>query len=218
MLIVIFSCCKKEKDTITYHNIKGMVYNNCTDSGLVNVAVNLNTYKDNSLTKTLAGTSVAGGNFEFPNVEIHSDSKYSYSIYIPSKSGINATTAEYCGFNGATMYFSKDEADLFLSPRVTPKFLLLNVSHIYSSPITNLNDSIIVLFSQRVFHKNLPTLPYVFGGETYGNVGNSKYSSGNYPMGKYNINIDKWKGGVHTTILDSIYLGWTETKTYTVNW
>ena len=31
--------CKKDKDTVTLHNINGMVFNNCIDGGLANVTV-----------------------------------------------------------------------------------------------------------------------------------------------------------------------------------
>jgi hypothetical protein len=55
------------------------------------------------------------------------------------------------------------------------------------------------------------------GGGGYG-LGSYTNNSGNYPMGKYIIDMDIWKSGVHTTKKDSVYLGWGANTTYTINW
>ncbi len=75
--LFIFACCKKDKDQIILHDIKGMVYNNCTDSGLANVTVYLKDGKG----LNLSTVSDAVGNFIFRGVDIHSSSQYNYNIY-----------------------------------------------------------------------------------------------------------------------------------------
>ncbi|MCC7534140.1 MAG: hypothetical protein IT246_09385 [Bacteroidia bacterium] len=212
--LFIFACCKKDKDQIILHDIKGMVYNNCTDSGLANVTVYLKDGKG----LNLSTVSDAVGNFIFKGVDIHSSSQYNYNIYIPSKSGTNATTFEYCGFVGTTLSFNYDEADMFFKPRVMPRYLSLNL-FCNKSPITDSNDSIMFFFTNSTLHKNMPDYPYRFGGGGF--YGTNSYNIGNignYPMGKYIIDIDKWVSGVHTYTKDSIYLEWGANKTYTINW
>lgn len=212
-------CRKKEKDEITQHDIKGMVYNNCTDSGLANVTV----YLKDGQGLDLSTVSDASGNFIFPGVKIHSHSKYTYNIYIPSKSGDNATTFEYCGFIGTSLFFNYNESDLFFKPRVTPRYLKFDI-YCVKSPTTSITDSILFYCSNLTFKKNVPDYPYRWGGGGYGaasiqHPAISYYNiSGNYPMGKYIIDIDKWISGVHTITKDSIYLDWGANKTYTLNW
>lgn len=208
--VSIFSC-KKEKDTITQHDIKGMVFNNCTDSGLANITV----FLQDGQGLNLSTVSGANGSFNFNNVQIHSNTKYDYVIYIPSKSGTNATTFEYCGFDGTTMYFNHDEADIFFMPRVTPRYLYFCMDFPNSTIIPN-GDSIRLYYYQKKIHKNVPDLPFdgIIGKYGIYDIG----CGANYPMGQWNMVIDKWKSNVHTTVYDSIYLGWGSNITYTVNW
>ena len=212
MLFFVLSCRKKEKDTITRHDLKGMVYNNCTDSGLagVNVSLNINDGKNTSSYGTVSGVN---GEFSFANIEIHSNSKYSYAINIPGNSGTGGGAVR---LDGTTMYFNYNEADTYFKPRVTPGFLLFYVYYI-TTP-TTLNDSVIVSFVQKTFHKNVSDLPYKLGGGGHGNIAVQSDNHSNYPMGKYDLTINKWKSGIYTTSIDSIYLPWGSTKTYTINW
>ncbi len=211
--LFIFACCKKDKDQIILHDIKGMVYNNCTDSGLANVTVYLKDGKG----LNLSTVSDAVGNFIFRGVDIHSSSQYNYNIYIPSKSGIGASTFEYCGFVGTTLSFNYDEADMFFKPRVTPKFLQLSV--IYQGSC-NVNDTINPLFTQEIYHKNVSSSPFQFYMGTNGSLPNATLYNYNYPMGKYKIKITRFNSvtSEYTTSYDSIYLEWGANKTYTINW
>lgn len=205
--------CKKQKDSISQHDIKGMVFNNCTDSGLANVTV----FLQDGQGLNLSTVSGANGDFSFNNIQIHSNTKYEYVIYIPSKSGTNATTFEYCGFDGTRMYFNHDEADFFLKPRVTPRFLFFGF--IYGNSSTgNPNDSINIISYQPIFHKNVPDYPYSLNAKFLGTSPPPVGIIAGYPMGKYIIDIDKWVNSVHTTKKDSVYLGWGANTTYTINW
>lgn len=214
LALFLFACGKKEKDIVTHHDLKGMVFNQCTDLGLagVNVSLNINDSKNISSYGTISDLN---GEFAFPNTLIHSSSKYSYAISIPSKSGIGGTEV---GFNGTTMYFNSNEADTYFKPKVTPKFLnwcfQITPTVFISAP-----DSIIVTFQQNIFHKNVPELPYK-SKQTQTDLQNGflNCTFGNYPMGLWNIIINKWKSGIYTTSIDSIYLPWGSTKTYTINW
>jgi hypothetical protein len=159
LIVVMYVSCKKEKDTITQHDIKGMVFNNCTDSGLANVTV----YLQDGQGLNLSTVSGINGNFSFNNVQIHSSSKYNYALLILSKSGINAQTFEYCGFGGTVLGFNYNEVDMFFKPRVRPSYLLFPV-YCNKNPITNKNDSIVFYCTNYTFHKNAPDYPYYWGG------------------------------------------------------
>ncbi|MFN8231118.1 MAG: hypothetical protein U0V03_09390 [Bacteroidia bacterium] len=158
--LLLFTSCKR--DTVTTHDIKGMVFNNCTDSGLANVTV----YLQDNKGLNLSTLSDVNGNFVFSGVKIHSSDKYSYGLNIPSKSGIGATTFEYAGFNGESVNFSPNEADEFFKLKVTPKYLNFQV-FCNKSIITNANDSILFYCSNYVFHKNVPSANYRWGGLWY---------------------------------------------------
>lgn len=217
--LFLFTNCKKDAgDTITSQAINGMVYNQCTDSGLAGVTVYLKISKDNSELKSYQTVSGVNGNFSFGSVDIHNNSAYSYAINIPSKSGDGATTPEYCGFIGTTVTFTKDEVKTFFQPRVIPSFL--NWCFVVS-PVTNIGypDSLYISFQQKVYHKNAPAFPYS-SKRTQSDLQNGfvNCTFGNYPMGLWNIRINKWKSGIYTVINDSIYIGWAATKTYTINW
>lgn len=212
LLVFAFFACKRDKDIVTKQDLKGNVFNNCTDSGLANVTV----YLRNGSKILRTTVSEVSGNFNFNNVEIHSSSKYNYNIYIESKSGTNATKFEDCGFTGTTIFFKYNEADAFFKPRVTPHFLLFAI-YCNKTPITNMNDSIIYYCTNYTFHENVIDDPYKWGGAGYGlGVYNNNISG--YPMGKYIIDVNCWKSGIKTTKKDSIYLGWGANTSYTLNW
>lgn len=216
-LLAACTSCKKNKDEISKHTINGMVFNNCTDSGLAGVTVYLKTYKNNSEIGSSQTTSGINGSFTFSDVDIHSDTKYTYAIYIPSKSGTAATTPEYCRFDGTTMSFTNDEVSSFFQPKVTPGFLFFTLQFKQSMITTN-SDSIVVNYFQKYFHSNVANLPYNLYAKCYGGTLTQNGTVANYPMGMWNLKIDKWKNSIHTITYDSIYIGWASTKTYTVSW
>jgi hypothetical protein len=159
LIVVMYVSCKKEKDTITQHDIKGMVFNNCTDSGLANVTV----YLQDGQGLNLSTVSGVNGNFSFNNVQIHSSTKYNYALYILSKSGINAQTFEYCGFGGTVLGFNYNEVDVFFKPRVIPACLFYRIE---CNPIviTSRTDSIRYHLYQYTLHKNDIDAGYTWGG------------------------------------------------------
>jgi hypothetical protein len=217
LLFALFSCSKCEKrDIIARKPVKGMVFNNCTDSGLANIKVYLQTFKGNSLVNSQEAVTGQEGNFAF-DADIHSSDKYSYAIHIPSKSGGVSGGFTEAGINGTTMYFSNGESDIFMRPKVTPKFLVINLFQIKNNLSVH-TDSIRTMFYQLKYHANSNDMPYSFGIGSYGNEPLLAGNVGNYPMGLYFILTDKWINGSHSEDKDSIYLNWGAQKTYTVFW
>ena len=106
---------------------------------------------------------------------------------------------------------------MFFKARVIPTFIY-NTIYCNPVPLTNIHDSVIFHAYQYTFHKNRPTDVYYWGGGGYGDRIYGGNGTGGYPMGKYNIEMDIWKSGMHTTLKDSIYLGWGDTITATINW
>ena len=217
-ILFLFGSCKKDDDTVTKQTINGEVYNLCTDSALANVQVFLNISNNNTLIQSLSTTSGTNGTFSFPNVDIHSNSSYSYNLYIPSTSGYAGLDI---GFNGDNIEIDKSNLGkkyiLHVAPCFKDLYFQINPSVVITYP-----DSINIFFEQNIIHKNQPSSPYCFNVETSGIQGGypyySKFCLGNYWMGNWNITINKWKSGVHTTLQDSVYVGWGATNTYIVNW
>ena len=84
-------------------------------------------------------------------------------------------------------------------------------------------DTFTVHIQQNIIHKNQPervyeaTLyPRYFYIGAYGVYSYNK--AGSYPMGKWNITVDKTRLGVHTITNDSIYLNMGASAIYTIPW
>jgi len=231
-LVFILATCKKDKeqDVVTRQELKGMVYNNCTDSGLAGVKVYLRTYKDNKGIASMETVSDANGDFSFTDAELHSSSKYSYAIYIPSISGIGANNPELSVFNGTTIYFTGKEvnANTFLRPKVTPGFFnfCYTINHVdtIKSP-----DSISIYFEQKTLRKNVPNSTYGYPensingkGKMVSNippiVSTAGSCMGSRWMGKWHVTVEKIKSGIYSFTQDSIYISWKGSNSYTINW
>jgi len=210
-----------QKDSLIYKDVKGMVFNLCTDSGIAGVKVYLEIYQAKKLVKKYSGVSGEGGTFLFKDAELHLNKEFTYNIYIPSKSGIMAKDAETCGIQGGSYGFTLDEVNNSMNPRVIPSFISLSVyfmgKHLDSS------DSIITRFTQNTYHKNVPDYPYKFalgkeGSPFADDFPNTRTGLGNYPMGLYHIVVDKWVSGVHTQWKDSLFTNYGDTAAYVVHW
>ncbi len=84
-------------------------------------------------------------------------------------------------------------------------------------------DTFAVHIQQNIIHKNQPervyeaTIPSI--GFYIGALGVYSYNNaGSYPMGKWNISVDKTRLGVHTITNDSIYLNMGASAIYTIPW
>lgn len=214
----IAACRDGKKDVITKHTIRGTVFNNCTDSGLAGVKVFLQTFKkDKALVQQRETVSGEGGKFEFRDAEIHSSDEYSYALHMESKSGTSAKTPEHAGFDGTTMYFNSNEVNIDFILKVTPRFLFFTLVFDKQSGVS-INDSIRLNYRQEIFHKNVANLPYSLFAKCNGTTLTQKGTISGFPMGTWAIEFDKWVGGAHQTVYDSVYIGWADTKLYTVTW
>ena len=209
--------CKREKNTVSIQDIKGTVMNNCNDSGLANVIVYLNV--DNSKTSHLYQVlSDKDGHFIFKNVSVYNNTKYTYSVYVPSKSGglsSNPALTEV-GITGEIIDFTYQEAATDFILHVTPKYQYFTI-YCNKVPVSSIADSVSFRCYNFNFHKNVTDLPYSWGGGGYGN-GSYTNNSGIYPMGKYHIYIETWVNSVHSYRQDSIYLNQGAQVSYTLNW
>ena len=206
-----------QKDSLIYKDVKGMVFNLCTDSGIAGVKVYLEIYQAKKLVKKYSGVSGEGGTFLFKDAELHLNKEFTYNIYIPSKSGIMAKDAETCGIQGGSYGFTLDEVNNSMNPRVIPSFI--SVTMYFIGEHINPSDSVIARFTQNVYHKNVPDYPYKFGDGVHGLPNYyPRRSIGNYPMGLYHIVVDKWVSGVHTQWKDSLFTNYGDTAAYVVHW
>jgi hypothetical protein len=223
ILIFICSCTKKEYpnpepiDSIVIRNIRGMVFNNCTDSGLADIPLFLNVYSDNDLVKKYSAISGDSGKFFFDHVEMHTSPLYSYDIFIPSKSGFVVPRRSETGFDGTRMTFSTAESYLFLRPQVTPRIYYLNF-HFEREKESNI-DSLHFTASQEIFHNNVPDLPHILKARIFKNSNNGSGNwGGGYPSGKYKIEITKWKGKDFIIEKDEMYIKFQDSLTHVIEW
>ena len=209
--LLLTFCVRKSMDNkhpVSKETIRGMVINNCTDSGLAGAEVLLKISDKDGLvfqTKTLSDNN---GEFAFPDIEIDHSNDYTNSVQIP-----NSTQPE---LNGTTMYFEAEQSAVYMNARVSPKFAFLNT--MCQNNFIDPNDSIKIKYHQKVFARNVPGMPNTFFSGEHGSVETSIKGMNSFPMGLYNITIYKWRGGSYSVTFDSIYMGWGDTKTYTVNW
>lgn len=212
LFIMVLLGCEKDDDITENVTIKGNVFNLCTNKGLGNITIYFitETSKSSSSIQTISDTS---GNFAFINVSINNSTKYTYYLYIESKSGIGGGSE--IGFDGVKGEIDKNKLNELKIMGVVPRFKNLCFQ---INPAVHISypDTVIVSFEQKIFHANVPQAPYKSKRTTTElQDGFATCSFGNYPMGLWHITIDKTKGGVQTITNDSIYIDWGETKTYT---
>jgi hypothetical protein len=214
--ILLFTSCRK--DVIKNGTIDGTVFNLCTDKGIEGVKVYFTVIHNKRLgsdkvttLETLSGTN---GIFTFSNIDLYTNDRYVYELATESASGIGSNET---GFDGAEIVLENDKLHNHHILNVVPRFTRMCVQ--INPPVhITYPDTISVSIEQRIFHKNVPDLPYGSTITTVALQEGSAPCSGNYPMGWWNITIDKTKGGVQTITQDSVYIDWKETKTYTINW
>ena len=215
--------CKKDgaNDTITNQTIHGQVYNLCTDSGLANVTVFLNINNSNGGRSTLQTVSGANGMFSFANVQIHSNSDYSYNLEVQDNS---IGGGNILAIDGTEVGINKGNLNQSYGLNVIPH---CKVWHIYLPAGTNItsNDTFALTLQQNIYHKNVigtgtnwqlidhfppapqPPYPANYIDITY-----------NYWMGWWHTTLDKTKNGLHIIKTDSFYVGWGATVTDTIPW
>ncbi|MBK6986367.1 MAG: hypothetical protein IPH32_17260 [Bacteroidetes bacterium] len=212
----IFFCCKKDKnDKVITTSFSGSVYNLCNDSLLPNILVNLICESPNGNTK-YSSTSDNNGNFIFNSIPVNQNDKYKYSIYIKGKSGIGDVA-----FTGDDILIDKNNILQNYKLEVIPAFDTLTF-RISPSVYISSPDTFFIIGEQKTLMKNSSVFSSTIEvSSKYLQAGYPHYSSvtiGDFPMGKWNFTINKYKNGVYSVIKDSIYIGYEKGNTFFVPW
>jgi hypothetical protein len=207
----LFFNCKK-KDKISSGTVNGIVMNRCTDQGDAGHTVRLIIIDEHDEVKDYSTVSGSGGQFNFNDVEIHSDSKYSYKLLIESS---RITTPNSVGFQGASADFTKDEMNQTFQLNIVPNLKQFCTLRSFTNTIVA-PDSFNISYEQRIFNKNFP------GQEVRGSITSRSQPyhciSPQGPMGWYIFHHKKWKGGVYSEFTDSIFHEYRSEKQYVINW
>ncbi len=222
--LLIFNACKKDEiDTV---NITGNVKNNCTDSGWANVTVHLFTnylhsslFKHKSSTDEISTVTNSRGDFVFSNFSINQNSDYSYTLSIDDLDhSIGGIPPQDFGHTGISREIDKSNSQNFIQIGLEGAFYLLNY-HLPVGTIITPPDSFGMQIYQPIYHKNMPQNLWQ---SYWGNVTNINYNTvenmGGFPMGWWYFTLNKTKGGVFSTIHDSIYLDMGCNANYNIPW
>ncbi|MFL5754065.1 MAG: hypothetical protein ACJ76F_11705 [Bacteroidia bacterium] len=214
LLILFLASCGK-KDNSKDMTVSGNVRNNCTGSGFADVTVNFITTRKKSFGKTESSKLItktdASGNFSFVT-EVSTSDKYTYAISIPGYSNYDTE------FFGTGQEIEADKLGEFQQFGVSASFKTCPFSLPAGTNIVT-PDTFTLILQQRVLHSFEPERVWklIWFPQTF-EFGIAPVNFGNYPMGWWQITLDKTKSGVHTVIQDSIYLGMGASATYTIPW
>jgi hypothetical protein len=221
-LSLLLSCDKdKEKDEVSVHTIYGYVRNNCTGGPFPDVEVIL-TINNGSTQKSKTDSL---GNFSFPNVAVHSHSKYkyylsvdSYTNYSINENGYSQINYEFYGIGKQELNKNEIGNKYTIGLSASCKLLYL---YIPDGIQINSPDSFVFYQQQKVLHYYEPnriweSTAFSYDGISY--LSNESAYIGNHPMGLWHITVKKWKDGVYSEVQDSIYMDKGETKIYTIPW
>jgi hypothetical protein len=197
-LLMLFSLglfsCKKDKTSFNT-SVKVFTYNQCTHRFVPNVRVTLRELKrENSTSSSFidlkSGLTDSNGEYDFGTIETHDNAKYTYVI-----------SSEYSNYtinkgenNIATVY---NCGSAYINIKFTPP------------PPYNNFDSLVVSFHHEIYN-------YQFKKK------NSDYVSTDIfylYLGKYYVNIDKYKSSIYTNIKDTVFYYYEDSLyEYNLNW
>ena len=158
LCVVMINCSKKQKtEPNAYADVKGQIYNTCTDSGIKSHMILVYLKRDannNSIQNEFEdGTFITddNGNFDFSH----------YSLYKGETDVIKIWyTYPYLGLvNRDSMRINDSQVNQFFKFNLTPMFNSLEVFSNHT-PLTSHSDSISFLISQDIYHKNMPDSVY----------------------------------------------------------
>ena len=125
------------------------------------------------------------------------------------------------GHSGISGEIDKDNSGNVIQMGISGSFRNLKIQ--LSQDVTTMApDTFTVHLQQNILHKNQPERVYevtYFPRYFYIGTGVFSYDNlGSYPMGMWNITVDKTRLGVHTITNDSIYLNMGASAIYTIPW
>ncbi len=206
-VLFFLSCKKNQQNNYTLKSVHGEVKNNCNDSLLNGIEVNLGVYKESKQIEKLVAVTNQYGKFEFKNVKFFKNSEYKYKIAID---GYSNQDYEFSGLDKQEV--AKNLFDQEWKIGVTYTFDYMHIE-LPTGVSLNENDSLRLKFLQKTIHKNQPwKLWEVYAGSS----GSGGF--GGYWMGPWNVTVQKWKNGVYSEVQDSIYMGKGEVKEYIIPW
>ncbi|OFY82247.1 MAG: hypothetical protein A3F72_09450 [Bacteroidetes bacterium RIFCSPLOWO2_12_FULL_35_15] len=217
---LFFTTCKKdeEADYIKKETIRGNVRNDCTGKGFANVEVKLlerhEKGHNNVEVTSYSYTTDTSGDFIFKDIDIHSSSKYSYAEFIESH-----YTPDYTFIGVGPLEIEKSHMSVFNQIGLNATFNIC-VLHLPPAAIIISPDTFTITLEQRIFHSYRPEMIYKLNwpSNLFPSPPNNYLNFGGHAMGLWHITFDKTKGGVHSVINDSIYLGMGDTAHYNIPW
>ncbi len=213
-LITTNASCSKNEDIVTKNvAVRGNLRNDCTGTGFSGVSVSFYTRKTNSGISYLTTSTDLKGNFSFTGLDIHSSNDYAYGLFIDTY--VRGST-EFDGIGPEDI--NKEQLSTFFQLSTLATF---NNCPLRLPPGISINapDTFTLTFIQNVLHFYEPKNTYMLTLFPRDFQPPSKLVNiGGYPMGWWNIALDKTKSGIHTIIHDSIYLRFGEDTTYIIPW
>jgi len=210
-----FLSCRKDKDIVSKNvTYKGNVINTGTGKGFKNVEVQFYIQKKNETISSYKFLTGEDGNFYFSGIDFHSSEKYKYYLYIENKDHYVAGDYGHSGVGPLEIIKEKifEPTQLGVSGTFKKIFFYLPPNTTIQHP-----DTFTMLFQQDILHKYEPNRIYSLTYNSKDFVNGYAYL-GNYPMGWWNITLDKTKNGVKEIIKDSIFIDMGGTVNYTIKW
>jgi hypothetical protein len=212
---LFFTSCEKDKDVVKKETIKGNVFNTCTGKGFANVDIKFLERHEKRFNKvdviSHSCTTDASGNFIFQDIDIHNGDEYSYALNIESH-----YYYDYNFYGIGPIEYSKSELLNFHRLGISASFKICTF-YLPSGTVITPPDTFVLRLEQRTLHYYEPNRIWE-GTVTPISFSTGNPNFGNYPMGCWNITLNKTKGGVHSIIEDSIYLGMGDTSHYNIPW
>ena len=222
LIILFLESCNKNKNGID-KVISGYFYNTATNLPLSNIEVQFIEIKekkglfDKSSFHTLTSFTDENGNFTF-ETKIYYESRYYYKIIVPYK---YYDDFEFRGFEILIDDKSVLDKKINLGSSYSAKGIYFKLP---DNIEINSPDSFVMNLHQNLFIQNEPEF-YSFNGwknklDNTSYLGTIEYCnrSLNIIMGLWDIKFMKWKNGIYSETIDSIYLEKGEAKIYELPW
>jgi hypothetical protein len=224
-IFILLLSCKKGDDTVLENvTVHGNVRNNCTGTGFSDVKVKFTVTSKDGTNEQIVLTD-QNGNFSFPAQKVYMNSSYNYYLSIDSYTdydlidGMSHKNYEFFGIGKQKLDKNTMDEHFQIGVSATAKILFLKFP---TGTIIAPPDSINLILEQRILHYYEPErvwqipLP-ISKYNGYITENDSSYIN-YYPMGLWYIIIDKWKNGIQTITIDSVYRELGGVDEYVIPW